>query len=165
MALGDDILLLRRLDFFEAFDTEPLRLMLFAAERRSLEPGEALFSRGDLSSGGFVVQTGLISLKPDLEQSEEILIHAGGLIGELALLVPSARPVYATAVEPSQLIVLPHELIQRLLSEYPVIAKDLRDRLMSRLVAFQADLAQVGLSFGPGTEDYDTPPNVTVTGT
>ena len=147
MAIDDDIGLLRKVAFFEPFDHDQLRLMLFAADRRTLKAGETLFTRGSLSTSGFVIQTGCIVLKPNNEFQTETRVGPGMLIGEMALLVPSERPCDAVAQEPTSLIGLPRTLLHRLLSEYPETARRLRIQLLGRLKDFTQDLERVGKVF------------------
>lgn len=132
MALSDDIDLLRRLDFFNVFSDDALRMILFAAERRKLIEGEKLFSKGSPSTGGYIVESGSIALSDDLEQADIERVGRGTLIGEIALLVSGERPVHAIARMDSQLIVLPRALMHRLLSEYPDAAQRLADQINTR---------------------------------
>ena len=147
MAIDDDIGLLRKLAFFEPFDQDQLRLMLFAADRRTLKAGETLFTRGSLSTSGFIIQSGSIALKPNHEFGEEQILGPGTLIGEMALIVPSERPCDAVAKEPTSLIGLPRTLLHRIFSEYPDTAKKLRIQLARRLKDFTEDLERVGKVF------------------
>lgn len=147
MAIDDDIGLLRQLAFFEPFDQDQLRLMLFAADRRTLKMGETLFSRGSLSTSGFVIQSGQIILRANHEFNEDRVVGPGTLIGEMALLVPSERPCDAIAKETTSLIGLPRTLLHRLLSEYPDTAKRLRAQLALRLKDFTEDLQRIGKIF------------------
>lgn len=132
MALSDDIDLLRRLDFFSVFSDDALRMILFAAERRKLAEGEKLFSKGNPSTGGFIVENGLIALSDDPEQPDIECVGRGTLIGEIALLASGERPVDAIARTDVNLIVLPRALMHRLLSEYPDAAKKLADQINTR---------------------------------
>ena len=138
MALSDDIDLLRRLDFFNVFSDDALRMILFAAERRKLNEGEKLFSKGAPTTGGFVVEDGLIALFDDPEQPDLERVGRGALIGEIGLLASGERPVHAVARTDANLIVLPRTLMHRLLSEYPDAAKRLADQISKR----SADLYQ-----------------------
>lgn len=147
MAIDDDIGLLRKLAFFEPFDQDQLRLMLFAADRRTLKAGEILFTRGSLSTSGFIIQSGSIALRPNHEFGEETVLGPGTLIGEMALIIPSERPCDAVAKETSSLIGLPRTLLHRLLTEYPETARKLRVQLMARLADFSTDLQRVGKIF------------------
>ena len=143
MALDDDIALLRRLDFFDVFEHDQLRLMLFAAERRVLRPHETLFMRGEEAQEGYLVLSGLVALLTDdnlvVEQA-----RPGMLIGEYALLTPGERLTTAVAREATSLIVLPRKLIVRLLTEYPDVAAALRQKLANRAETFKKAIEKIG---------------------
>lgn len=132
MAISDDMDLLQRLDFFKVFPDDALRMILFAAERRKLAEGEKLFSKGSPSTGGYIVESGLIALYDDPDQSDLERLGRGALIGETALLASSERPVNAIARLESQVIVLPRALMHRLLSEYPNSAQALAEQITNR---------------------------------
>lgn len=150
MALNDDIAMLRGLEFFNAFSDDALRMMLFAAERRTLAAGERLFSKGSPAPGGFVVTSGAISLTDEPDGFQLDVMGPGTLIGEMALLAPSERPVHAIAQEASSLISLPRSLMHRLLSEYPDAAHHLRDHLLQRSIALR-DALQMFMDQAPST--------------
>lgn len=139
MAISDDIDLLQRLDFFKVFPHDALRMILFAAERRKLAEGERLFSKGTPSTGGYIVESGLIALSDDPDHPDLERLGRGALIGETALLATSERPVHAIARTESHVIVLPRTLMHRLLTEYPHSAKELAGQIEGRSQAlFQA---------------------------
>ncbi len=48
MGLDDDIAILAAAPVFELFERDALRLLSFAGDRRQLDAGELLFSRGEL---------------------------------------------------------------------------------------------------------------------
>ena len=97
MGIEDDIAILAAAPVFEAFERDALRLLTFAAERRSLESGETLFSRGEPADGGFVVLSGTIALAPRVVGGETVLAGRSALIGCLALFVRGERPGDAAA--------------------------------------------------------------------
>ena len=142
MALDDDIAQLRRLDFFDVFEPDQLRLMLFAADKRVLRPNETLFSRGESANDGYLVQSGLIHLLNDANGLIE-QVRAGTLIGEYALLTASERTTHAVARETTSVIVLPRRLILRLLAEYPDVAVALREKLAFRADGFKTALDRI----------------------
>ena len=132
MAISDDINLLQQLDFFKVFPEDALRMILFAAERRKLAEDEKLFSKGSPSTGGYVVESGLIALSDDADHPDLERLGRGALIGEIALLASGERPVNAVARMDSQVIVLPRALMHRLLTEYPHSAKALAEQITVR---------------------------------
>jgi CRP-like cAMP-binding protein len=142
MAIDDDIVLLRRLDFFQVFQPDQLRLILFAADSRILRPNEVLFTKGDMANEGYLLQSGLISLNVDPKVPTEF-VRPGMLIGEYALLAESERAANATARETSRVIIFPRKLILRLLNEYPDAALALREKLALRADAFAKALDRI----------------------
>jgi CRP-like cAMP-binding protein len=147
MAIDDDIALLRRLDFFQAFQPDQLRLILFAADSRVLRPNEVLFSKGDATDGGYLLQSGLISLNGEAHIPTEF-VRPGMLIGEYSLLVEGERTTTAMAREPSRIIILPRKSILRLLNEYPDVALALQHKLAKRADAFAKALDRVVAHIG-----------------
>ncbi len=147
MAIDDDIVLLRRLDFFQVFQPDQLRLILFAADSRIFRPNEVLFKKGDAANEGFLLQSGLISLNGDPNTPAEF-VRPGMLIGEYSLLAESERATNATARETSRVIIFPRKLILRLLSEYPDAAVALRQKLAERADAFAQSLERIVARLG-----------------
>ena len=58
-----------------------------------------------------------------------MVVGRGTLIGELALLTETARPVTATAREPSTVLRIPRTLFLKMLEGYPDAARELRDTI------------------------------------
>ena len=58
MALDDDIAILAQAPLFALMGRDALRLISFAAERRTLDAGEELFRRNAATDGGYVVLAG-----------------------------------------------------------------------------------------------------------
>lgn len=132
---------LLQIDFFSEFETEALKLLLLACEQQDFAEGEPIFNRGDLSDGGYVVTSGRIALYDvDPTAYPVRLAGPGVLIGELALLSVTERPVTAIAIETSSLMQISRGSFKRILQEYPVSAERLRHQVSSRLGAFISDL-------------------------
>ena len=98
MALEDDIRDMARLPIFKEIEPEALRLLAFSAETRILRRGDILFRRGDLSDSGFFVLSGsfVIEDAPQLDGADSIILPYA-LIGEMALLTGTERPITVTA--------------------------------------------------------------------
>jgi CRP-like cAMP-binding protein len=92
-----------------------------------------LFSAGEPADGGFVVQQGAFNLTTHpSEGGNSVTVGRGALIGELALLTETVRPVTAIAREPSTVLRIPRTLFLKMLEGYPDAAKSLRDFLATR---------------------------------
>jgi CRP-like cAMP-binding protein len=95
--------------------------------------GEVLFNVGDTADAGFVIQEGVFDLTTrQSEGGESLVVGRGTLIGELALLTETVRPVTATAKEPSTVLRIPRSLFLKMLEGYPDAAAKLRDIISKR---------------------------------
>ncbi|WP_349368615.1 Crp/Fnr family transcriptional regulator [Salinarimonas sp.] len=147
MSLDDDIALLSRAPLIGLIDRDGLRLLAFAADKRRLRQGEALFRKGDRADCGFVVAEGEIGL--DVEGGKPVTVaRAGDLIGAAALFAEIRRPASATAREPSSVVRLTQPLMRRVLEEYPQAAAGMHAILAAELESLTRDLMRVGARFG-----------------
>ena len=144
MSLGDDIRNLSRIPLFGELEPEALRLIAFAAETRILRAGDVLFHRGEESDGGYIVLTGSIALDAagDGTPAGQI-VGPHTLIGEIALISPTERPVTAIAREPSTVLKVSRALFHRMLKEFPKSAHRLRAAIQARLAAFTQELEEM----------------------
>jgi CRP-like cAMP-binding protein len=129
--LKQDIAVLRKIPVFAALGKDPLRLVAFSAETRIVRAGDVLFRRGEPSDGGFVVTSGMVELDPgDGRPIAEA--GPGTLVGELALVIDTDRPVTATVRETGSILRIPRNVFHRVLEEFPETAKSIRELLLAR---------------------------------
>jgi CRP-like cAMP-binding protein len=141
MALDDDVRNLARNSAFAELEPEALRLLAFSAETRILRAGDVLFRRGDIADAGFVVLSGSIALTTqDDGRAAERILGPQSLIGDLAMITETQRPVTAVAREPSSVLKISRALFHRILQEFPVSAARLRQQMAKNLEAFVAEL-------------------------
>jgi CRP-like cAMP-binding protein len=144
MALDDDIATLGRAPLFSMLDRDALRLVAFAAEIRTLRPGDTLFRKGDRSDGGYVVSRGEIVLDASDRGSPDALVAGpGSLIGQTALFARIERPATAVARETSTVIRISPSLMRRVLEEFPHAATAMRDAMAEELGRLSEGLEQV----------------------
>jgi CRP-like cAMP-binding protein len=133
MTIEDDIAFFERVPTLNMLGRAALRILAIGAESRYVHPGEVLFSAGDVADSGFIVQEGTFSLTSrQAEAGEDVVVGRATLLGELALLTETVRPVTATAKEPSTVLRIPRTLFLKMLEGYPDAAKKLRDIIASR---------------------------------
>jgi CRP-like cAMP-binding protein len=144
MALDDDIRILERAPVIGEIGHDPLRLLAFSAERRTLRTNDVLFRKGERADGGFIIASGTVRLGGEGEP----IRRAGpvSLIGEIALLSPVTRPVSAVAESPVKALFISRALFKRVLTEFPGIAVMLREHLLGRMEAESEALARVRAS-------------------
>lgn len=146
MTLERDIDLLGHVPFFAGIPLEPLKLIAFSADSREFADKARVFAAGDPAEGGLILIDGRIDLVDDSETPPRLLerLTPGALIGELPLIVETARPVTAVSVGRSRVLVVRRALFRRMLEEYPEIAVTLRDRLAARLAALGPEIGRIG---------------------
>ena len=121
MTIEDDIA------FFERVPTLNMlgRAALAHSRDRRREPLRAFAARccsapAMPADSGFVVQEGAFSLTAQqAEGGDSVVVGRGTLLGELALLTETVRPVTATAKEPSTVLRIPRTLFLKMLEGYP----------------------------------------------
>jgi CRP-like cAMP-binding protein len=131
MTIEDDIAFFERVPTLSILGRAALRILAIGAESRYVHPGEVLFTAGDPADSGFVVQEGTFSLTT-LSSEDGVVVGRGTLMGELALLTETVRPVTATAKEPSTVLRIPRSLFLKMLEGYPDAATKLRDIIANR---------------------------------
>ncbi len=141
MGLDDDIAILAAAPVFEFFDSGALRLLTFAGERISLEPGENLFRRGDRADGGFVVLSGTIELTG--QGGTPVIAGRSALIGRTALFTKGKRPADAVATSSAEVMRISAQLMTRVLKEFPDAAGAIYDWLAEDLDALTQGLSKV----------------------
>jgi CRP-like cAMP-binding protein len=159
MTLSDDIDLLSRVSLFEGFPLEQLRMLAFGSKRQFFRGGEELYHQGDPSDGGYVVVSGQIDMVMQKKSREMILASylRSSLIGEMALITRNSRVATAIARNNVEVLHIPRELFNRMLSEYPELAVDLH-RKISRSVGFMLE------DMGKVQKRMETIPDLAATG-
>jgi CRP-like cAMP-binding protein len=142
MSIEDDIAFLERVPTLGLLGRDALRILAIGAESRYLQDGNVLFTQGEPADAGYVVQEGLLSLAP-VRNAEALTVGPGTLLGELALLTETQRPVTATALEPSTVIRIPRTLFLKMLEGYPEAAVRLRDSFIARAEHSESDMYRV----------------------
>jgi CRP-like cAMP-binding protein len=151
MTIEDDIAFLERVPSFAILGRDALRILAIGAESRYVHSGEVLFTVGDPADAGYVVQDGSFTLKSDNTDSTaaEVTVTRGALLGELALLTETTRPVTAIAAEPSTVIRVPRSLFLKMLEGFPDSARRLRDHIATRTNQAAKDMIDVRMTLDP----------------
>jgi CRP-like cAMP-binding protein len=131
MTIEQDIAFFERVPTLGLLGRAALRILAIGSESRYVHSGEILFNADDPADCGYVVQEGSFKMTPSWS-TDDIVVGAGTLIGEFALLTETKRPATATACEPSTVIRISRSLFLRMLEGYPDAAQRLRERLAIR---------------------------------
>jgi CRP-like cAMP-binding protein len=144
MSIEDDVVLLDRVPTFHLLGNAAIRVLAIGSEQQEFASGSVLFRAGDASDCGYVVQRGSFHLGFPGGSKDDIVAGPGALIGELALIVPMARPATATAREYASVIRITRTLFQRVLDSEPDGARRLRDEFAHRTSQAASDLLLIG---------------------
>jgi CRP-like cAMP-binding protein len=152
MSIEDDIAFLERVPTFAQLGFAALQIVAIGSETKQLKSGEVLFRAGEAADAGYVVQAGALKLaRADAKTAgRDLTVGPGVLLGELALLTETVRPVTATAIEPTTVMRISRSLFGKVLEGFPDAARIMRDRLAERANEMTAELAAVR-----GTLDRD----------
>jgi CRP-like cAMP-binding protein len=133
MTIEDDIAFLERVPALSILGRDALRIIAIGSESRYVHEGNALFGEGDDADGAYVVQEGSFELVAKRNgRISPTVVGRGALIGELALLTETKRPVSAIAREPSSVVRIPRQLFLKTLEGYPDAAVRMRDAMAAR---------------------------------
>jgi CRP-like cAMP-binding protein len=151
MTIEDDIAFLERIPTFALLGRPALRVVAMGAEGRNLRAGEVLFRAGEKADSGFVVQQGSLVLRPygAEDGTGEVVVGPGALIGELSLLIETARPGTATTIEPTAVMRISRSLFLKMLDNFPDAAVRLRDYIGARTEEALQEMSAVRGDHGP----------------
>ncbi len=151
MSIEDDIRFFEQVSPLALLGREPLRILAIGAESRYVHGGDILFRRGESADAAYVVQEGSFRLASEGKGETGVTVGPGAMIGEMALLTETQRPVTATACEPSTVMRIPRTLFLKMLEGYPDAARRLRDSLLVRTEQATRDMRKVRGKLG-GTD-------------
>jgi CRP/FNR family transcriptional regulator, cyclic AMP receptor protein len=121
---------LARCLLFQHADESMLHNLTDSMRRRRFRRNEVIFHQGDPGDSLHVVASGAVKIVLPSAEGEEAIIatlRAGDFFGELSLLDGAPRSATATALEPSETLVLPRPVFYELLDQ----DMGLRDALLT----------------------------------
>ncbi len=117
---------------FKGLDPPALERVGRSLRTRRFRRGEVIFHLGDPGDALFIVVGGLVKITLPSETGDEAILatlRPGDFFGELALLDGAPRSATATAIEPTETLVLPRDQFRDLIATEPAI----RDALLAAL--------------------------------
>lgn len=125
-----------RVELFRGLPEEERGLLLGSIRRRSFEPGETLFQRGDRGDGLMVVVDGLVRLSLERANGRSLSLRLAGpgeVFGEIALIDGGGRSADATAISRTAVETLSHRDFRRLFASSRALQENTLALLCRRL--------------------------------
>ena len=122
---------LRAVPVFERFDDHDLLELVGTSANLCWPAGAAVFEAGDEAEALYIVLSGRVRISEDGREVAEI--GTGHFFGELSLLMHTTHTKTATAIEDSELMVLPKVSFQDLLVRNKEVAAHFRRTAEERL--------------------------------
>jgi CRP/FNR family transcriptional regulator, cyclic AMP receptor protein len=133
MLVGRPVLdALAAIPFFAGLDQAALERLAGTVRARRFRRGEVIFHVGDPGDALFVIVAGDVKISLPSETGEEAILatlQAGDVFGELALLDGAPRSASATAVTPTETVVLPRDRFRELIA----MEAGVRDALLASI--------------------------------
>ena len=116
--------------------------------RRSVKAGAFIFRQGDTGHHAYVVQSGRVAIEKTGKDGSTVKLgslQTGAIFGEMALVDNSPRMAAARAEEPTVLITIPKEVVQKKLQRADPVVR----MLILMMIRMIRTLAEHG---GPGNK-------------
>lgn len=110
---------LAAIPFFSGLDPAALESVAASTRARRFRRGEVIFHLGDPGDALFVIVSGDVKISLPSETGDEAILatlRPGEVFGELALLDGAPRSATATAISPTETVVLPRERFRELIA-------------------------------------------------
>ena len=119
---------------FSGLDAAGLESVGRTVRTRRFRRGEVIFHLGDPGDALFIVMSGAIKISLPSDAGDEAILatlRSSDVFGELALLDGAPRSATATALEPTETLVLPREQFRELIATEPAV----RDALLASIAS------------------------------
>lgn len=140
---------LRRAAIFNSLSDIDLAPLATATRSQSLKAGTLLFRAGDASYAFFLVLSGsmrLYRLTPDGKEKIIEIIRAGETFAEAVAIMEKPFPVFATAIENTELLAIPSDVFRTQLQQQQGLAFKMLASLSMRVHKFLNDIHTLSLS-------------------
>jgi CRP-like cAMP-binding protein len=126
--MNEKLWYLKRCDLFERLSPKELERVESRCRAKSFPRNTPIYLPIDQSQAVFLLASGRVKIchaTPDGKQAILAFVEPGELFGELAVFDSGARDEYAETLDPSTVVMIPREEVQRLMEEHPVVSMSL----------------------------------------
>ncbi len=140
--------LLSMVDVLEPLSGEELEEFSRRIPDTHVDQGQVFYAPGDNSEALFMLKRGKVRIYKVTPEGWEFtlaVVEAGTMFGEMSLTAQRMREAYAEAVEPSDICILKHEDLERIVRSNPDVGLAMMRVLSERLRACEERLEDIGL--------------------
>lgn len=117
---------LKQCQLFQRLTPEQLAPLEARCRSRKFSRGDPIYLPADQADGVLLLTSGRAKIASFTEEGKQAIlafIEPGEIFGELALLGGTEREEYAEAVEKSTVILMPSDVVQELVAQYPLVSQ------------------------------------------
>ncbi|WP_210050877.1 cyclic nucleotide-binding domain-containing protein [Neorhizobium petrolearium] len=135
MLLCEEVQLLKKLPYFADLDGCKLKLLAFASERVSYEPGQKLFKQGDGGDSAYVILSGTVETVLETPTGQTKIRENGvnSVVGEICLLCEGERTNTAKALTHVEALKINKDCFSRIIHDSPNMTMRVTRTLAERL--------------------------------
>jgi CRP/FNR family cyclic AMP-dependent transcriptional regulator len=148
MSIEEEVRLLSTVDILEPLSEEELEELARRSSDTHLEEGEIFYTPHDRSEKLFILKRGkvrIFRMAPDGREFTLAVVDAGTVFGEMALTAQRLEGAYAQAMEPSILLNMSREDLERLIMQKPQVGLQITHLLSERLRRYETRLEDITL--------------------
>jgi len=142
MSLHEEVEALRNIPLFAKIDASKLKLLAFASERFSYDPGQDLFKQGDPGDAAYIILDGEADIIVNTPAGELVVasMKKNDFVGDIAILCDVPRTATVRATKPLSTLVITKDLFFQLVTEFPEMSVEIMRELAQRLHRTTQDL-------------------------
>jgi CRP/FNR family cyclic AMP-dependent transcriptional regulator len=108
-----------KVDIFQGLSKSEINRLIDSGMIRNTGAGKLLFRKGDIGHEMFIILKGTVNIIDEFETKKKIIaeLGPGEIFGEMAMFEKRARSAHAQAKEPSQILILSEEALEKLLEK------------------------------------------------
>ena len=143
--LAEETDLLRKIPMFAKMETSKLKLLAFASEIVSFDPGDVVMSIGDSADVAYVIMQGAVDIitETDAGPVVTVTLTENQLIGELGLLNNTPRIATLIANGDLRAMKITDEMFFRIIRENPEVSLDVIRMLSDKLTKSHAQVEKL----------------------
>ena len=144
MSIQEDVEALKRIPLFAKVEPAKLKLMAFASERTTYQPGDVLFSQGDFADAAYIILGGAADILVETPNGplKVAEVGQGALVGDIAILCDVPRTATIRATEAMTALKITKELFFRMVTDFPSIGIEVMRVLAQRLEHMNVQLRE-----------------------